>query len=278
MGISGETSSSGDQDQLNKALLFAQQIADHEIESIERIHKRTLQSFGFIGAFAGALFAVIGFIGYSNLKNASIATARAQMQREVSDQVRQKLTTDNINQIVKDQLRDLSNASLKEEIHKELTSPPLYDSIRQAAHAEAQRQISSQFSPRHLTSAQSRLFVEQLTESKELLDYPVAVAPWAANVEATGCAAEIKESLTHGKLKIIETASFNQPPIEGIGIYYSGLQSLSYAQLLQNAFRAAGVSAKLVPGVLVYSVPTTDQKVVGQKIPLEVWVGSKPLQ
>jgi hypothetical protein len=264
---------SGSQDQLKDALLFAEQLAKREIESIERIHKRTLQSFGYIGAFAAAVLAVFGYIGYANLKDASIATASAQMQKEVTMQVREKLTTENINQIVRDQIRDLSATNLTAEIHRELTSPPLSSSIRQAADEEAQRQIRKQFSPRHFSPAQSKQLIGRLADMKELYSYSVAVNPALFNVEAITYATEIRESLSHSKMKIIEFASFDKPPIEGVGIYYDEQQPDTYARQLQEALKAAGVVAKLVPGKIETPVPGP-----GQKSPLEIFVGSKPMQ
>ncbi|HSY34533.1 MAG TPA: hypothetical protein VK814_02170 [Acidobacteriaceae bacterium] len=259
-------------DEIKNALLFARATADDEIKSIERIHKRTLLSFGYIGVFVAAAVAIFGYIGYSNLRDASIATAKAQMQKEVEEQVREKLTTEKINQIVQDQLRDLSAASLHAEIHKELLSDPFASSIRQAADEEAKAQITKQFSPRHLSPAQASLLLQKLTDSKELNGYPIAVTSWTFNVEATNYAGELRKCLSHSPMKLLEMASYDKDPVEGLGIYYDQRQP-DTARLLQDALRAAGLDAKLVPG--------TAQGVIiapGQKYPLEIFVGSKAME
>jgi hypothetical protein len=261
------------QSQIKDALLFAQQLADREIASIERIHKRTLVSFGYIGVFVAATIGVFGYIGYSNLQDAAVATARSQMEKEVAAQVREKLTTEKINQIVQDQVRDLSSTILKAEIRKELESPPLSTSIQRKAGEEAQGIIQRQFSPRHFSAAQSKILIEQLTDMKDLSGYTVGVIPAAFNVEAINYASEIKESLSHSKVKVIDQINFDKPPIEGVGIYYDERQPDTYARHLQDALRAAGVTSRLVPGTLQYSTENSAQGAA-----LEVFVGTKPMQ
>jgi hypothetical protein len=264
--------------QITEALLFAQQLADHEIQSIERIHRRTLLSFGYVGIFVAAAIGVFGYIGYSNLRDASIASASAQMQKEVTKQVQEKLTEENINQIVRNQVRDLSATTLTAEIHKELNSPPLSTSILESADVEAQSQIKKQFSPRHFSPAQSKIFIAQLADMKDLPGCEVSVSPALFNVEATNYASEIKESLSHTKVVSIELINFDQPPVDGVGIYYDKQKSETCARHLQDALQTAGVSAKLVPGtpnLLGIANGNNPNSVVG---PLEIFVGTKPME
>jgi hypothetical protein len=259
-------------DEIKNALIFAQQSADREIASIDRIHKRTLQYFAGVGAFGAAVLAIFGYIGYSNLRDASIASARDQMQKEVVEQVRAKLTTEKINQIVRDQLHDLSAASLHDEIHKELLSEPLASSIRQAADAETKAQIAKQFSPRHLTPAQASLLLQKLKDSKELNGYPIAVTSWTFNVEATNYAAELRKCISHSPMKLLEMVSYDKDPVEGLGIYYDQRQP-DTARLLQDVLRAAGLDAKLVSGTVQGAIIAP-----GQNYPLEIFVGSKAME
>lgn len=259
-------------DEIKNALIFARATAADEIKSIERIHKRTLVSFGYIGGAVLALAAIFGYIGYSNIKDASITTAKAQMQKEVVEQVREKLTTEKINQIVRDQLRDLSASSLHEQIHKELISDPLATSIRQAADAEAKAQIAKQFSPRHLSPTQASLLLQELTDSKELSGYPIAVTSLIFNVEATNYAGELRKCISRSPMKLLEMVSYDKDPVEGIGIYYDQRQP-DTARLLQDALRAAGLDAKLVPGTIQGTIIAP-----GQKYPLEIFVGSKAIE
>jgi hypothetical protein len=268
-------------DEIKNALLFAQQSADREIASIDRLHKRTLQYFAGVAAFGAAVLAIFGYIGYSNIQAAAITTAKAQMQKEVEEQVREKLTAEHINQIVRDQVRDLSASSLHEQIHKELISDPLASSIRQAAEAETKAQISKQFAPRHLSAAQSALLLQKLAAVKELKDFPIAVTTWQFDFEATTYAGELRTCFSHSTMKVQPLAHYDKDPVDGLGIYYDKRQP-EPARLLQEALRAAGLDSKLVPGTfdggqLANSV---FQSVIkpGEDYPLELFVGSRTIK
>jgi hypothetical protein len=157
---------------------------------------------GYVVGAALALLAVFGFIGFSNLRDFAVDSARSQMQKEVTKQVQEKLTTENINKIVKEQIRDVSVANLDLEIRKDLTSPPLSNSIRQAADEEAQGLMRKQYSPRHFSPAQSKKLIDELEQMKDLDGYAVCVAPAMSNVEAINYASEIKQSLSKSKMAL----------------------------------------------------------------------------
>jgi hypothetical protein len=161
---------------------------------------------------------------------------------------------------------------LTAEIHKELNSPPLSTSIRQSADEETQRQIAKQFSPRHFSPEQSKLFIQQLDEMADLNGAFVTVNTVFFNVEATNYASEIKGSVSHSKMTKVEWVTFDEQPVEGVGIYYDKQQPDSYARHLQDALRAVGVASKLVPGKPNY------QSKPGQAAALEIFVGAKPMQ
>ena len=57
------------QDHTKEALLLARQIAKDEIESIERLHKRTIAQLAIIAGSVTVLWAVIAYIGFDNLKS-----------------------------------------------------------------------------------------------------------------------------------------------------------------------------------------------------------------
>jgi hypothetical protein len=268
-------------DEIKNALIFARATADAEVESIERIHKRTLVSFGYVGGAVFALAAIFGYIGYSNIQAAAITTAKAQMQKEVEEQVREKLTTEHIDQIVRDQLRDLSATSLHEQIHKELISDPLASTIRQVAEAETKAQVAKQFSPRHLSPKEASLLIETLASSKGLNGYPVSAIGTPYDFEAMTYAAELRNCLSK-TMKVQLTATYDQPVVEGLGIYYDRRQP-EPARLLQDALRAAGLNAKLVPGTYaggqLANMVFQDALIpAGQNYPLEIYVGSKTLR
>ncbi len=262
------------QDQTKEALDFAGQLADREIASIERIHNRTLVSFGYIGVFAATVLAIFSYIGYSNLKTAAIAAAQDQMKLEVTRQVKDQLTKENINQIVRDQIRDYSATSLTAEIHRDLTTPPLSTSIKQVADDKAEELIRKQFSPRHFSATQSKQLIDQLANMKELYDYPIGVNPAPLDDEAKHYANEIKESLSHTNMKWVDNVSFNSGQVDGVGIYYQMSRSESYAIHLRDALEAAGVHATMVPSWIVSPLVQS----ADAKVPLEIFIGTKPMR
>ena len=257
--------------QIKEALQFAQGLADREIKNIERLHNRLVVWFGIIFGLAVGLVGLFSWIGYSNIQRAAISAARSELQDEVTKQVQEKLTKENINQIVKDQVRDLSSTTLNAAIHKELTSPPLSTSILATADNEAKRLIEEQSLPRSLTAAQSKILIDRIAETKDLDGLPISVNAIAIGAEPRDYADEIKKSVSHSKMKLVEFVSFNDAyPIEGVGIYYDKSQSDSLARQLQAALSAAGVSSRLVPS----TGPSFASK-EGPPTSLEVYVGLK---
>ena len=262
------------QDHTKEALLLARQIAKDEIESIERLHKRTIAQLAIIAGSVTVLWAVIAYIGFDNLKSGAIAVAESKMRDEVTRQVQEKLTKENINQIVQDQIQSYTAQSLSAQIHREISGPPLSNEIRQAASDEARLLIRKQYSQRELTREQSKALIDKIATIKELAGYPVCVNPAAFNPEAIGYASSIEASLRRSALKIVDEVGFDKPPIEGIGIYYQQGTSESIALLMQEALRAAGISSKLVPGNMQFST----QPVPPGQSPIEIFVGMRHTQ
>lgn len=259
------------QDQVKDALLLARQIASDEIESIDRLHKRTLASLAVIAGIVTAFWAIVAFIGFDNLKGAAIAVAESQMRDEVTRQVQEKLTKENINQIVREQIQSYTSQNLTNQIHKVLTEPPVSLSIKEAADREAQEMIHKQFSPRRFTSEQSRLLIEQVNGTKALDGLPIAVNSLTVNVEANNYAAQIKESLSHCKMKLVEFYGFPEArQVEGVGIYYDAQRDDTKAHLLGDALSRAGVPFTFMP--------VSGQPATSPPNPLEIYVGAKPMR
>ena len=258
-----------DNQELFETLNFARQLAKEEIDSIERIHKRTLQSFAYIGVFVAAAAALFGYIGYVNLKTAAISTAENQMRTEVKKQVQAKLTKENIDDIVQDQVRSFSATRMSTAIHDELINPPLSTVIRAAAADEARNQIKQQFLPRHFTETQSRDFVTAVNEQSELYEYPVVVLPMNMNIEAEVYANEIRASVARTKMKLVDFGGFAKNPVEGVAIYRDQSSSKTYAIRLQEAFLACGIHAIIVDALPV--VPQSSK----EKPPMVIFVGPK---
>ncbi len=252
-----------------EALTFARQIAKEEIESIERIHSRTLKSFAYIGLIVAGAAAVLGYIGYANLKDAAITSAQRQMRTEVVKQVQDKLTKENIENIVQDQVRNFSATKMSEAIHKELMTPSQSAFIRQAAASEAKNQIKQQFAPRHFTEAQSDEFVKAVNSRPELSGFPVTVMPWFFGAEPEEYANAIKTSVARTKLKLVDFQGFTKRPVEGVAIYRDESSPEIYARRLQEAFSQCGISTVIVAGNPSSPTPS------GQQTPMVIFVGPR---
>ncbi len=255
------------------ALTFARKIAKQEIDSIERIHKRTLQSFAYIGIAVAATAGIFGYIGYSNLRDAAIATAENQVRTEVTREVREKLTQENIESIVQDQVRNYSETKLQDAVHKALMAPTQLQIIRTAAATaaadESRSQMKKQFAPRHFTKEQSDAFVKAVNEQPGLTELPVAIMP-GMSIEAEEYAKEISSSVARTKLKVTPSfRGFNASPIEGVAIYRDKASPELPARLLQEAFRACGIEVKIVAA----PSPLPNELPAGEKVPLVIFVG-----
>jgi hypothetical protein len=253
------------------ALTFARQIAREEIDSIERIHKRTLQSFAYIGIAVVAVAGVFGYIGYANLRDAAIVTAENQMRTEVTKEVQEKLTQENVEGIVADQVRNYSATKMSEAIHKELMMPAQSEMIRSAAADEARNQINVQFAPRHFSEAQSKAFIQAVNSQPDLDGYPVNVLPMMMNSEAEDYANEIRASVDQTKLKMAKDFSgFNKTAVAGVAIYRDATSPEIFARRLQDAFKACGIDAQIVS-----APPNVGVVPAGEKVPMVIFVGPR---
>ena len=140
---------------LKEALEFAERMANQEIGSIDRLHQRTIRQLSILaGVFLlllGVFGGVLGWVGFTNLRDSAIKIAQAQMKDEVSRQVQEKLTKEHIDQIVQDQIRSYSKSSLDSAIKQDLQTEPLSTEIRNAATGAARNLVGTMFSQRHFT-------------------------------------------------------------------------------------------------------------------------------
>jgi hypothetical protein len=262
---------SGAEDGVKDALEFARQLAREEIESIERIHGRTLKSFAYIGVAVATAAAIFGYFGYANLRNTAITTAENQMRAEVTKQVREKLTQENVESIVQEQVRNYSATEMSEAIHNALRAPAESAIIRAAAADEARNQIKEQFSPRHFTEAQSKAFIKAVNDQPDLEGYPVNVLPMTLNSEAETYASEIRASVAQTKLKVVPSfGGFDKSAVAGVAIYRDQTSPEIFARRLQEAFSQCGIDAQIVN-----APPPMPTLPAGQKAPMLIFVGPR---
>lgn len=262
--------SEGADTNVREALSFARQLAREEIDSIERIHRRTLLSFAYLGIFVAAMAAVIGYIGYANLRNAAIATAENETRTEVAHQIQEKLTQENVEGIVTQQVRIYSATKMSDAVHRELMTPEESKMIRAAADDEARNQVKQQLAPRHFSKDQSDAFVKAVNAAPDLAGYPVELMPDFLSTEARQFTAELSKSIALTKLKvIIGFPGFNADATDGVAIYRDQTSPEIYARKLQEAFLESGVDAKII------SAPSSAPAPDGQKVPMVIYIGNR---
>lgn len=105
-------------DLVQKALIFARDIARDEIRSIDRLHKRTLFALGIQVAAFGLLFSFLGWIGYSNLKRVAVQQTTLVVKERLADE----LTKKNIDDSVKDVLREHATDQITHAINDHVAS------------------------------------------------------------------------------------------------------------------------------------------------------------
>jgi hypothetical protein len=137
-------------DPLQAALEFARATAKDEIESIKRLHDRTLLSLTILFVFLGAVGGVVGWVGYKNLRDTAVQLA----QKTVKDEIEKQMTSMNVDQIIENRLNEKTGAALT-------------FTIRDAVAAEAKKQgMSSQIN--QAVTAQVEELRKQLLKTQRI--------------------------------------------------------------------------------------------------------------
>lgn len=260
-------------DNIKDALEFAGGMADREIERIKSLHEDTLKSLGILVAAVLLVFSLLGWIGYTNLRDAAVESAQKTVQAEVTRQVQEKLTKEHIDEIVKDQVSNYSKATMEAAIQKDLQTEPLASQIRNAASSTASNIVATKFQPRHITSDQCSAFVKAVDSYEDLNGFPVAVIPTAFNTEADAFSSEIEKCIKRTSLNLIAQGPTVQAPnVDGVGLYRDEQGPTEPAEHLQSAFAAIGIKTKIVAGHPFSPVEK------GEKFPINIWVGTKEIK
>jgi hypothetical protein len=259
---------------VKEAIDFAERMAKQEIDSIERLHQRTLVSLSIVVGTAVLLVGVLGWIGFDHLRDAAITSAQNAMEKEVTRQVQEKLTKEHIDQIVNEQVSSYSKASLESAIQRELQTEPLSSEIRNAATAAAGKIVATKFAHRHFSQTQCDALIASVARYDDLSGYPVAIVHNALDAEAQDYAAEIGKCLSRTKLKFLAepNAYVETSNVNGVAIYRNEKSPENFALHLQSAFEAIGVEATIMRG------PASNQPPKGENSSLNIWVGSKDIR
>jgi hypothetical protein len=263
------------QNDAKDALEYAERVAKHELETIDRLHKRTLKSLSILVTLFSLFLTVLGWIGYDNLKAFATNVARREMESEVTRQVQEKLTKEHIDEIVNKQVRAYTKEELDSAIQKDLQSEPLVSEIRNAAtlaaNSAATKIVSARFADRHFTESQCRKFVTAVEAYDDLNGYPVLIGHNAIEANARDFSDEIQACIPRTKLVLLTTGGMgiNARYVDGDAIFRDVNSANSPARHLQAAFKTAGVEMKIVSG------PVSSGSPKGQRSSLDIWIGAK---
>jgi len=104
------------EDLVQKALDFARNTARDEVDSIDRLHKRTLNALGIQLAAFGLLFSFLGWIGYANLKRVAVQSATDVVKERLADE----LTKRNIDIAVQQALREHATEQIAQAVRDQV--------------------------------------------------------------------------------------------------------------------------------------------------------------
>lgn len=243
---------------LMEALKFARETAKDEIESIDRLHKRTLLALTIPLSIFGLLFSVAGWIGYSNLKRVAVSTTTGIVKQQLSDQ----LTLRNIDASVQGALQDHALPQIEKAISvqiskqapdlklmmKTMAAQSIKDyrpELEKSARAQAQDYVKEIYEPRKIDSAHSSSLIACLKNTSKL---PVNVAV-GGDPEAQIYERQLAGALQNGGWPRSEQAMLGyhpELPRYGIAIVADAKLRDSDAVIgLQRCLGEANVSAKI---------------------------------
>jgi hypothetical protein len=260
---------------IKEALKFAQELADREISQIQRMHDRSLRYIGFVLTAAFALFGVVGWLGYQNLRNTAVGVAQRQMKAEVAAQVAANLKKADVTDIVREQLTKDTRAQLDAEIKKEIKDGPLHQEIVTIAADQSRQIIGGIFRQRHFSAQQAEMLNVEMSKTYFFATYPIHIRRVSANSEAENYANEILNALVKcGATIAKEPYAADAPATEGVTIYYEPKVPTADVNRLVHAFSSAGVETRAVSSPIVRrdGVTTIHDPMI------EIWVGPEPIR
>jgi hypothetical protein len=259
-------------DLVQQALAFARDTARDEINSIDRLHKRTLTTLSIQLAVFGLLLSFLGWIGYSNLKRIVVQTTTDVVKERLADELTKKNidiavqqallehATDQIAQAVRDQVSIAVTKKVAEQapelraLTEAITTKTvagLHPQIEAYAKQQALNLILKANEPRRLAPAQAAA-LSDCTQKTTSLSVNIAVG---GDPEAQHYEEQISQSLEAGGWKVEKQALFSVRldfPSYGLVVATTPeLEQSSTVKKLMNCLQAA----KLEPQLKVSSKP-----------------------
>jgi hypothetical protein len=147
-------------DTLRQLLDFARETAKYEIDSIDRLHKRTLMALTIPLTAFGLFFTFVGWVGYSNLKRVAVQTASNVVKQRLEDEITKKNIDAVVQRVLQEHATEQINDSVREQIKMAVA-----DQV--ARKAPELRNLSAAMTAKAVTSIQPQIeeFAKQQAEA-----------------------------------------------------------------------------------------------------------------
>jgi hypothetical protein len=242
------------------------------------MHQRSVR---YMLAVASVLLlggSIIGWIGFANLKDTAVSTARRQVQTETITQVRDQLTREKLEGIVANQVEEFTRHQLSAEVKREINTGPLHDQILQNAREQSQRQLSLALAPRKLRQPQADKLAHALQAEKGGYARLVFVTSLTYDVESQNYESQITEAFKAGGFQLGYRNNLTTPDVFSYGVtvvydqdYFERARELDAPKRLLSALQDAGVKAVLFPGKEIDTEGETIKPV------FTIWVGPRDI-
>jgi hypothetical protein len=265
-------------DSTMQALELAQRLAKNEIDSIERLHKRTLTYISWVLGIGTVFLALLGIVGFSNLKGMAVAVAERNLKKEVTLQVQQKLKKEDINAIVKEETASFAANELTAAVRHQIESGPLHQEILAQASAQSRELIAKSFGQRHLSEADDKLLVSAINREPLLRDRPVFIYSSEFNTEPYRYQKEVRTAIAKSHIKALrgEDADgiWRVEVEDGVVVLYEESQNPDIAEALNRALKAAHIDSRIEP--VKFEPFNRDAKREPSYL-IELFIGPRPL-
>ncbi len=221
---------------------------------------------------------IIGWIGFKNLKDAAISTARKQVQSETITQVRDQLTREKLESIVASQVDAFAQHQLTAEVNREISTGPLNNQILQNAREQSQRQLSLALASRKLSQQQADKLARALKVEKGNYARLVFITSLTYDVESQNYESQITEAFKGGGFNLGYRNNLTTPDVFSYGVsiiydsdYFEHAKEPDAPKRMLTMLQNAGVKAVLFPGKEINTEGETVKPI------FTIWVGPREI-
>ena len=174
---------------------IAREIVANELQSIDRMHTRTLTYITWYASVMVVIFGLLGFIGFQRLQGivlrATVEKVREQTFQRVNEQVDKDLNNMNLPSIVSGKVAAFASSDLRGALIEQVQRGPVNDLIRSTALAAAagartpafrsSAAIDAKANARSFTGEQQTQFQDCIAHRQSLPPLPTANQPESAS-------------------------------------------------------------------------------------------------